>query len=297
MGHVRRVGFHAKYLDEFLRLAPLEGVNLVELKPGHFRRHGVELYTYNDGVWAINRDVAAKIRDVAGEHDIQVQLHLPYEDAIDATKEEGLCQAIKANHPVILDRYKVLSDLHDEFDIGRVITTHPPAYLIRGEQVADMVTASEHGRQLYFELDTLIKERGMQFRLGIENVPDPKIGNACLGYEMRQLKDLVGYTEEIGFTVDAGHRLLSENMSVTQMFALRPVVNIHFHSNPGVPSEMGWDDDAHQMATTANLRTFHKYVQSIRANKIPVICEVAHLDQIDNGMLVGYVANLRQRLS
>ena len=228
--HIRRVGLNARSLDDFFRYAKLDGINLIEINPGAFDKNGSDMiWTYNKGIWKINRDVAKRIQDTAGEHDIQVQLHIPYEETNDPTKEKGLCQAVKGHHQALLDRYKMLNDLLSEYSIGMVITTHPPSYLLKNGPVCSLAQALESGRQFYFALDEMIKEQGFGFKVGIENVSDPKNHHAEAGYDIAHLRDLLGNTEEIGLTVDAGHRLLAKNMSVSRMFALAPIVNLHFH--------------------------------------------------------------------
>lgn len=294
----RRIGFHVKSLDEVRRIANLKGANLMEIKPSFFKdRDCPELYTYENGIFKINHDTAKEIKDVAEENNMQVNLHLPYARKVDINEEDGLCQALKEHQSRILQRYEMLSDLYNNYKIGEIVTVHPPTYMKDGKLVAEMRDAKEHGRELYFALDELIREKGFKYKIGIENMPDPKRDSADLGYEVKHLKHLLGETENIGLTVDTGHRLLADKMSIAKLFALAPVVNMHFHSNPGIFSHENYDDDEHKLATVDNLKNFDRYLTSIRRNKIPVVCEVSHLERIDNKELEDYVEDLRVRLS
>lgn len=296
MAFNRRIGFHVKSLEDFKRFLVFEGVNLVEIKPQFWKRNNNEIYSYKNGLFRINKKMASSIKEVAEDRNIQIQLHLPFTKKNDINDEEGLCQGIKEHHGKLLDRYKMLAELYDKYNIGKVITVHPPTYIRNKKQVCTITQALEYGRELYFALDNLIKDNNYKFKIGIENLADPKKDSADLGYEVFHLKKLLGETEEIGLTVDTGHRLLAEHMSVKEMFALAPIVNMHFHSNPGVFSDKNYDDDKHELAKQANLKNFGNYIKYIRRCKIPVVCEISDLDKVHDSVLSEYVKDLRIRL-
>ncbi len=293
----RYVGFHARSMDEFERLANLSEVNLIEIKPDKFRKYGDQLYTYEKNKFRVNEDLASRIQQIAIETDIRVQLHLPYAQKIDINEEVGLCQAIPEHHRILLDRYSLIEELNQRYSIGKVVTVHPPSWKIRGLQVCSMIDAIEYGRELYYKLDKLIKRKNYTFKVGIENMSDPKEDTATLGYELYQLEQLLGNTEMLGLTLDTGHRQLNENQSIRAMFAKALIVNMHFHTNPGAFSPENFDDDRHEIARVGNLKGFKHHIRSIRRFKIPVVCEVSDLEKMSNSEITKYVADLRERLS
>jgi len=274
---------------ELERVVALEGVNLVELKTQFFgTRGGAELYTYENGLWGINRDTASDVRQIADDNDVKVQLHLPYTKTVDIGKEEGLCQGLREHHDAIIDRYKMIAELYDQYGICDVVTVHPPAYRVGGRTVCTKDEALKAGNELYRRVDELMPDFG--FKLGVENMPNPGKDYANLGFEVKHLLALLDGTEHIGFTVDSGHRLLAGNMSVLYMFAKAPIVNLHFHSNLG-------ESDSHELATERNLKHFKNYIDAIKRFNIPVVCEVSDLEHRSDEELVGHVMGLRERLN
>ena len=294
----RKIGFHVKNLDELKRFAKMPGVNLAELKPWFWTKDNKPLYTFEKGVFKPNKEILKQVRDISQEHDIQIQIHPPYESSLNPELEEGLCQAVEEHWQPLLDRFKMFGDIQAEYGIINVTTIHPPNYMINGQTICDEETALIKGNAFYAKLDKLLldlEKQGCDYKIGVENMSDPNhlsgalIGHAAVGYNIIHLKRLLRGTEKLGLTVDAGHRLLSKEMSVSQMFALRPIENLHFHSNPG-------KTDEHTMATEENLKYFNIYIDAIRAYRIPVVCEVANLDQQADHVLIGYVQYVRDWL-
>ena len=67
-------------------------------------------------------------------------------------------------------------------------------------------------------------------------------------------------------------------------------------SETGVFSPNDYNDDKHELATIENLRHFNAYIRSIRAWKIPVVCEIADLSTTPDETLTKYINDLRIRL-
>jgi hypothetical protein len=292
MVNERRIGFHVKSLNDLKKALRIQGINLVELKPDKLRKNGADLYAFDGKKFRINEKVAKKIRDFCQERDIQIQLHLPYEKKVDPNVEEGLCYGIKKHHLRLIDRFKMVNDLYTQYGIGKIVVMHPPQLVSNGELLCTYNEGLEYGREFLFELDNLRKSKGLDFKVGVENMIAPKQGYVSLGYNPPQLKHLLGNTETIGLTVDSGHRLLSEEMSVLEMFGIAPIVSLHFHSNPGLFLTEGYKDDAHQLADNRNLLHFSNYLRSIRRFKIPVTCEV-DIKNISDEKLNQYISLLR----
>ena len=292
----RRIGFHIKSMEELDRIGNIEGVNLVELKPQGMARNGDRLYSFDGTNFKINKELAKQVRDFCGEKNIQVQLHLPYENSTDPSEERGLCYGIKEHHSLLLDRFKMVAELYGKYRIGKVTVMHPPQLISRGIKLCSYHNGLEHGREFLYALDRERKSGGWQFDIGLENMAGPKEDSHALGYDISQLKHLLGVTETIGLTVDSGHRLLSEDMSVSRMFSLANVVSLHFHTNHGVLHSEGHKDDEHDFANYRTLEHFNSYVRGIRRRNLPVTCEIRNLADIPSKNIQDYVAHLRFRL-
>jgi len=289
----RRIGFHIKSVPELNRIGDIEGVNLVELKPDKMKKNGGELYSFEDQKFKINEDLAKRIRDFCQKRDIQVQIHLPYENCSDPNKETGLCYGIKEHHQLLLDRFKMLAEMYNQYQIGEVVVIHPPQLISKGIQLCSYHNGLEHGREFLYSLDQEKKAQKWGFDIGLENMGDPKKDSHTLGYTPAHLKHLLGVTESIGLTVDSGHRLLSEDMSVSAMFSLGEVVSLHFHTNNGILHPTGHKDDEHKFAQYNNLQHFNSYIRGIRRRNLPVTCEIKNLRDIPSKTIEDYVTKLR----
>jgi hypothetical protein len=187
----------------------------------------------------------------------------------------------------------MIADLYNEFGIGTVVVMHPPQLITKEDYVCSYHDGIEYGREFLYALDVERKKNNWGFKVGLENMVPPKERSVTLGYTPKQLKALLGNTETIGLTVDSGHRLLAKDMSVAKMFSIAPVVSLHFHTNPGVFHQKGYEDDAHQFAEPHNLDKFTSYIRSIRRNQIPVTCEIDNLESISSERIGSYVRELR----
>ena len=294
-----RIGFHARNWAELERVVNIEGVGLVELKPEKIReRDNIEMYFYDGKSFVINEPVVKEIKAMCDEKNIHVQIHLPYEKKCDDSEEQGLCQAEISHHPMILARYEMFGKLLDDYGLGYVLTTHPPAFGFDCKQFWSGQQSLEAGIELYAKVDMLIKEKGYRFRLGIENMVLPKkSGPINLGYKPEHIDKLIGDTSEIGITVDSGHRRLNDEMSVAKLFSYGHVVNVHFHSNAGIPSVVDYRDDEHILSTRENLPYYSRYIQTFRRFRMPIVLEIAKLDKFSDEELGRYVMDLRREIN
>lgn len=291
-----RIGFHARNMDEFYRVIGIEGADLVELKPDKFaERDGVFLYHY-DGGFKINYSVINEISTQCLKNGVLAQIHIPFEDDYDINTEKGLCQAERAHHDMLLSRYKMFGELHDDYGIGAVLTTHPPAFKVNGKEWSEE-EAFMAGIELYQKVDKLIKDNDYGFKLGIENIVLPKDKGTCLiGYKPEHIDRLIGYASEIGITVDAGYRKLNDEMSIAKLMSYADVVNVHFHTNSGKIHKTDFKDDKHMFATRDNLPFFNRYLKAFRRRKMPIVLEINKLDKYTDNELSEYVMNLRREI-
>lgn len=295
---MNKIGFHARNIEELERVINIEGANLVELKPDKFRKNNQNIYFFNGNDFVIDNVIASEIKRLCDKKNITVQIHLPYEKKKNSTKETGLYQADRNHHDLLLKRYEMIGELYSLYGIGAVITTHPPAFGFNNKQFCSEDEALQAGREFYAKLDMLIKEKNYQFKVGIENLVAPKeSGTMNIGYTPRQIDKLIGRTSEIGITVDSGHRLLNDKMSVGKLFSKGMIVNVHFHANPGIRSEKDYDDDEHTFANPKNLKHYFAYIKSFRRFKTPVILEIDKLEEFSDKYLRNYVMNLRREIN
>jgi len=293
-----RIGFHARNWAELERVVNIEGVSLVELKPDKLReRDNIEMYFYDDKNFVINEPVVKEIKAMCNEKSLSAQIHLPFEKRHDDSEEQGLCQADRSHHDIIIARYEMFGRLLEEYGIGSTLTTHPPAFRFDGKQVWSEQEAIDAGIELYAKVDMLIKKKRYRFRFGIENMVLPKkLGTSNIGYKPEHIDKLISSTSEIGITVDSGHRRLNDEMSVAKLFSYGNVVNVHFHSNAGIPSDVDYKDDEHILATPKNLPYYNRYIKSFRRFRMPIVLEIDKLDQFSDKELGRYVMDLRKEI-
>ena len=292
------IGFHARSWDELVRITSLESVNLVELKPDQLaRRSNVHLYNFDGSSFHINDAAAEAIRHITVDRGMAVQIHIPLERFMNPKRDEGLCQAVPAHHDLILSRYEMLGRLLERYSLGTVLTTHGPAFEFNSEPICSPEQAIEYGAMLFAHLDQMISSKGFGFKVGIENVVEPKsTGSSAVGYEAKHIDQLIGNSRNIGITVDSGHRKLSKTMSIRLLASYGDIVNLHLHSNSGIPNDKYYNDDEHILATPENLPHFNRYIKTIRRQSIPVILEIENLKIHSDDELNLYVAGLRSKI-
>ena len=299
MHNQNRIGFHARNWAELERVVNIEGVSLVELKPEKLReRDNIEMYFYDGKSFVINEPIVKEIKAMCDEKGICAQIHLPFEKKNDSSEERGLCQSEISHHPMILARYEMFGRLLNDYGIGSVLTTHPPTFGFGRKQLWSEQQSLEAGIELYAKVDMLIKEKRYRFRLGIENMVLPKkSGTGSIGYKPEHIDKLIGNTSEIGITVDSGHRRLNDEMSVSKLFSYGHVVNVHFHSNAGIPSSVDYRDDEHIFATRKNLLYYNRYIKTFRRFRTPIVLEIDKLDKFSDEELGRYVMELRKEIN
>ncbi|MCK4670037.1 MAG: hypothetical protein KAT43_02445 [Nanoarchaeota archaeon] len=295
------IGFHARSMEELLRVVSFKKVNLVELKPDYIqRRSRVSLYEYQDGKFTINHKVAEEIREICYRHYIaQIQLHVPFETKNDPSEEKGLCYANKEHHDTLIARFEMINELYEKYSIGAVAVVHPPAFRLEGKEVWSIDEAIAAGRKFFARLDALIKERRYKFKVGIENMVNPKkSGSSCIGYLPNQIDKLIGRTSEIGINIDSGHRLLAHEMSIARLFSYGDIVSMHFHTNSGEFDADSYDDDEHEFATEKNHVHYWRYIAGIRRRDTPVILEISRsqMKKLSDTEIGMYLTQLRNHI-
>jgi hypothetical protein len=294
-----KVGFHARNFSELERVVQVPGVNLVEVKPDGFNRAGEPLYSYADG--GFEADFVAMNRVTTIAKGKQINVHLPFEEAVDSSIETGLCYALPEHHEALLSRFAMFGNMHLTFGIGEVLTMHPPVFMLDGAEICDLDAAILNCREFLVKLDAMIKDKDYKFQVGVENVVNPKTaGSSNAGFRTKHLDTLIGRTSRIGITIDTGHRLLTDEMSIAKLVSYGNIVNCHFHANPGVPIDDSYKDDAHLFAVPEDvgderyiaLPHFWRHMSGLRRRHTPIVLEVK-LDKYSDQELATYVSNLR----
>ena len=291
------IGTHARTMAELDRVTSIEGIDMVELKPDIMRiKCGAELYTFNGNNFAINPNVAREISDLCSSRGCSVQVHMPFERMRDASQESGLCQAETAHYPLILAGYRMMGELLRDYGIGTVLTTHPPAFMFDRKKICTEEEAIAVGRELYLKLGKLIDKEGYGFKVGVENMVCPKNkGSASVGYYPEQISGLIKGTG-LGITIDTGHRMLNHKMSIAELVSIGSIVNTHFHTNDGKPTDEGYSDDQHVLAYSHNLAHYKRHIRGFAERGNPIVLEIECLDAIRDKELSEYVSRLREEI-
>ena len=295
---MHRIGFHVRNMKEYDLVTNLRGVNLIEIKPESFeRKDNVQFWRFNGKDFIPNLNLISYVSGQCARKDIDIQIHMPFETKHDSYFEVGLCQADRLHHDLLLKKYDMIGNLNAWHGFGKTLTVHPPAFMFKGEKMCGVGEALDAGRELYWRLDQLKKQKGYEFKVGLENMTPPKNkGTSMLGFTPKHLDFLIGDTSGIGITMDSGHRNLSNEMHISTLFRYALIVNCHFHSNPGVFSEIDYDDDKHELATPDNLPNYGRYVKSFRRFNIPVVLEIGDLMKHNPRELEKCVSNLRREI-
>lgn len=297
MNGEHKVGFHVKSLEDVERFPKILGVNTIENKFDYIARgDNVDMMPFRDGHYELNHEFAKFLSDVVRNNGLQSQVHDSFTRALKKGRFDHFSLALRGDHDKILERFKLYNELNEKYDLCSVVTIHPPSFVIDGKELCSEGEALKAGREFFCRLDDLMIKEGFGYNVGIENQAIPKSFNKTLGYTNEQLKYLLGETSSIGLTVDSGHRLLAPNLSVKEMFSSAPIVNLHFHTNSGVPSRDTYDDDEHRFANEDNLKHFKNYVRAVRRYKIPVICEISELAKQTDEALTDYIQGLQSKL-
>lgn len=288
---MERIGYTVHKLENVRKLAELPSVNLLELKAEY-----LNLYNYKDGKYTINKNVASEIGNIAKLNDVQVQIHLPIIRSIDKNHDTGLSQTIRDHHGILLDRYKMFFELFNQYNIGKVLTTHAPTTRLNGSDFVNIFDAQKIGNEFYLKLDELVEKECPYIRVGVENNVDPKAGVVVLGYTNDQFRELLKGTHEIGVTLDTGHDLLAKNMDATKLPNIALPYNIHLHTNPGKFEFHTFKDDKHRLADKDNLPKFNQYLKIAKQHRVPIVNEIYNLQNYKHSTINNYVQSLRENL-
>ena len=292
-----RIGLHARNPDELYRVMNIPGVDVIEIKPHGFNRdEKTALYFYDGKKFTPNHSFLSELKKISDNKDIQFQLHTPFETHVNTKHEMGLCQAIESHHDLILSKYELYGNINKEYGILDNITTHSAAFRLNKKDICSVKDALNLGVKLYGEIDKLIKINDFKFNLGIENVVKPKEDYGAVGYTPRQIDMLMGNTSNLGITIDTGHRNLNDEMSIAKLFSYGEVVNVHFHSNSGIASKKGFNDDEHILATGQNLPHYGRFIKSFRRFGMPIILEIFKLKPLSDDDISSYIKNLRHEI-
>jgi hypothetical protein len=290
------IGFSVKSMEQMIRAISL-GANMVEIRLGDFEKNGTPLYFYHQKKFELNERVLWLISAIAHQHSVEVQFHLPLEKDASLDYETGINIGILAHHEVELKRFRMLEQIYGEYEIGSVITVHPPLTFYRGEQYVSEEDALRNAKIFFDKLDKVRIANGCLTRIGLENQADVKSFIGKVGYLPRHFREMLLDTRTIGITVDTGHRRLAKEFTVTEFIQLGlQVENFHFHGNRGIIDPESYDDDEHLLPNKDNVKGYYNFLRYFRRHRTPVVLEIIHLNSYKDELLSGFVEKLKKEL-
>lgn len=295
------IGFSVRSMEELSRMAWIkeklcDDINLIEIKVDRFAKNNVPLYKYDrkKGFITNNKNlefIAKKIKKI----DISASLHLPFENIIDINSETGLSIGVAEHHDLYLRKFEMLEFIFRTYEIGQVLTLHPPQLSSNGKKLLDEKIALENARIFFNKLDAVRIARRARTIIGVENQADPKGDGSTIGYLPLHFKTMLRDTRTIGLTIDSGHRNLTKKFSIREFLSLGiPIVNVHFHGNSGNFDPETYDDDEHLPPTPGNIKGYDNYLRFFRRNRVPIMLEISHLEKYIASDLVNIVKKLRE---
>lgn len=294
------IGFSVKSMNELIRVIEL-GINMVEIKLGNFASAGTPLYYYADEKFSVNTEVLQSISSLVCSRNIAVQFHLPLENKVSLKTEKGINIGLKEHHNAAMQRFMILEMIFREYGIGSVITMHPPMVSSKQKQLISENKALNNAKKFFDSLDLLrIKENHCTL-IGLENQAIPKKLAGNLGYETEHFKIILRDTRTIGITIDVGHRLLAPGFKVSDFMKLGfPVVNCHFHGNPGILNMDNFNDDLHELprgrskGKDGNVKGYKNYIRYFKRHRHPITLEISRLERYSDNEFADFVANLKK---
>lgn len=296
------IGFSVKSMEELERAAMTE-VNMVEIRADKFKKNGFPLYFFENGKFILQKSNLANLSSIAHAWNMAVQFHLPIEKNISAAGEgeNVLNIGIKNHHDAYLLKFLMFEEIYRKYRIGKVLTVHPPLVSVKGKNILRKNRALNNAKIFFDRLDTYRMRESHNTEIGVENQSMPKKMAGNLGYETEHFKIMLRDTRTIGITIDTGHRRLTEGFKVSDFMKLGfPVVNCHFHGNPGIINPKNFDDDTHEFPRGKNgeqgenVKGYWNYIRYFRRHRNPITLEIAHLEKYTDRELSDLVARIKR---
>ena len=220
----------------------------LEIKPANFAKGSAALFSWRGAEYVANKEGFASINQSRDRGDngglLKAQFHFPnsVKDADNNTLDLGNL----AHHDKLLTVFKAYFSTIEEFNFGPNITVHPPLLKRELHNNVSVVQEVLNNANIFFRrLGVLIEESKVNVIIGVENQSnldsdaEPEVN---LGYALNHLMTLVdGTNSKIQFTVDRGHRYLTEEFNVDALVFWskqngKHIANFHFHGNAGLNS-------------------------------------------------------------
>jgi hypothetical protein len=263
-------------------------INLIdglEIKPEKFYGDD-QLFTWKGKCLRDHSHNFSQLINRSADLGLQLQFHLPYR------KIEGktLYASNPEDHDSLIQVIETYADVIARFGLnqarGKVnLTMHPPEIADIDDQSA-LELALLRTNEFYLRLGERIESENWPVVIGIENMPDPKINNYAIdaiGYAPDHFtKMLKGTNDSIQLTVDSGHRMISSELTVSELVQWcldhdKYMTNFHFHVNNGIDEERtvaGESCDLHNLAVPSGLHGFTMYLLRAVTENVPLNLEI-----------------------
>jgi sugar phosphate isomerase/epimerase len=253
--------------------APL---TVIEVKPEKFR--GPEkLFYQKKGEFHLDRQNFERLVREAKQLGLTIQFHFP-----DKLGRTALNPGIVEHHHRIVSLFRSIAEAVEEYDLLPNVTFHPPTLMWNRErQLPDgnIQEALEITNQLFAKLALEHASQNWPILLGIENQMDPKKDSHVLGYAIEHFQAIMADAPDwINLTIDFGHRILSQDLSVSKLLAFaksreKRVINMHFHENQGEQTD-SYKDDQHSLPLGKQIHGYLHALNRAVQDRVPLILEV-----------------------
>jgi hypothetical protein len=291
------IGFSVKSFEELKRICNLQkhGVNMVEVRVGTFTREGTPLYKYEKNKFSLNKKNLSELCTIA--KGVTVQWHLPIEKNISLSSEEGFNLGVLSHHDIYKKRFCFLEEIYQYYDIGKIITMHPPAVVYNGKELIKEKVAIANAKKFFDTYDIFRQENNHQTIICVENMTDIKEVGGNVGYMPWHFKKMLKDTRTFGLTTDVGHRRLAKKFTVTEFMSLGlPIYDFHFHGNHGKIDPLTYDDDEHLLPNKDNVMGYRNYLRYFKRNRPAIVLEIAHLERYTDEQLINFLEKFREEI-
>lgn len=293
---------HSLGFDDFSKYKQIFNNNLlsgVEIKTDSFN----DMFVWENSVLLPNMRQFKHLKNILDDHGLKRQIHFPlYEIA-----GKSLSAANPADHRALLHVFEVYAEIVANYGFSENITMHPP-FVDDHFDHNEIRNALCWTNEFYLLLGDMIATQSWPIVIGLENQPDPYMNNFrrdALGYAPEHFTKMLKNTNRhIQLTLDSGHRNLSRNHKINDLYEWclsnnKHIANFHFHANDGLSPEAAKNNicyDSHDLALPGRLRGYDKYlIRSVYEN-IPLNLEI-NFKKYSPLQIFQYISGLRETIN
>src|SRR3989339_86977 len=254
-------------------------INLIEVKPDYFRGDEA-LFVCHDQHYSIQRANFSRLVTEARALGLAIQFHFP-----EVLSGINLTPGLPAAHQPMLSLLAAIAEAVTDFQLEPVVTLHPPTLYWRDRQMLpnspEAIDGALAAANVFLrQFGQAAEAKSWPLLLGIENQAGPTPRTHALGYQLRHFEImLAGTSSRVNLTIDSGHRLLAEDMTLSRHFLPlaqrlnKRVVDLHLHENAGRQADEDRSDQ-HNLPLGEHIHGYLKYLCRAVGERIPIILEV-----------------------